>query len=83
MKVRLRRWAAVYQQTQRWFNTGCFDAVAENFRVLLRLATGREAVQTAAVIVSRTLQSARNATNMPLPMALSGVAVPEGTSNNT
>ena len=50
-------WAAVYQQTQRWFKAGCFEAMSHDLRVLLRLAAGREATPTAAVMDSRTLQS--------------------------
>jgi transposase len=50
-------WAAVYQQTQRWFKAGCFEAMAHDLRMLLRLAAGRETAPTAAVMDSRTLQS--------------------------
>jgi transposase len=50
-------WAAVYQQTQRWFKAGCFEAMAHDLRMLLRLAAGREPAPTAAVMDSRTLQS--------------------------
>ena len=53
----LARWAAVYQQTQRWFEAGCFDAMVHNLRMQLRLASGREPAPTAAVMDSRTLQS--------------------------
>jgi transposase len=27
-------WAAVYQQTQRWFKAGCFEAMAHDLRML-------------------------------------------------
>src|SRR5919199_46314 len=50
-------WAAVYQQTQRWFKAGCFEAMVQDLRMLLRLAAGREAAPTATVMDSRTLQS--------------------------
>jgi transposase len=36
-------WAAVYQQTQRWLAAGCFEALAEDLRTVLRLAAGRKA----------------------------------------
>ena len=36
-------WSAAYQQTQRWFKAGCFEAMAHDLRMLLRLAAGREA----------------------------------------
>ncbi len=34
-------WAAVYQQTQRWMKAGVFEAIVDDLRVLLRLASGR------------------------------------------
>lgn len=53
----LPSWATVYQQTQRWFKAGYFVAMMYDLRMLLRLATGREATPTAAGMESRTLQS--------------------------
>ena len=50
-------WPAVYQQTQRWFHAGCFETMAHDLRMLLRLASGREAVPTTTIIDSRTVQS--------------------------
>jgi len=50
-------WSAVYQQTQRWLAAGCFEALAQDLRALLRLAAGRKADPTAAIIDSRTLRS--------------------------
>src|SRR5215470_14579420 len=50
-------WAAVYQQAQRWLAAGCFEALAEDLRVVLRLAAGREAQPSAAILDSRTLRS--------------------------
>ncbi len=50
-------WAAVQQQTQRWLRAGCFEAMAEDLRLLLRLAAGREDAPSAAILDSRTLQS--------------------------
>lgn len=50
-------WSAVYQQTQRWLAAGCFETLAQDLRAILRLASGRSADPTAAVIDSRTLQS--------------------------
>ncbi len=50
-------WPAVYQQTQRWLEAGCFEAIVHDLRVLLRLAQGRKAQPSAAVFDSRTLQS--------------------------
>jgi transposase len=50
-------WPAVYQQTRRWLKAGVFEAIARDLRALLRLAVGREAAPTAAILDSRTLQS--------------------------
>ena len=36
-------WEAVYQQTQRWLAAGCFEAIADDLRALLRVAAGRDA----------------------------------------
>lgn len=50
-------WAAVQQQTQRWVRAGCFEAMAHDLRLLLRLAAQRTAAPRAAILDSRTLQS--------------------------
>ena len=50
-------WEAVYQQTQRWLRAGCFEALVADLRAILRLAAGRAADPSAAVMDSRTLQS--------------------------
>jgi len=50
-------WAVVYQQTQRWIKAGVFEAMAHDLRAILRLAEGRKARPTAAILDSRTLQS--------------------------
>ncbi|MBE0692479.1 MAG: IS5 family transposase [Aquamicrobium sp.] len=50
-------WEIVYQQAQRWLRAGCFEALAEDLRALLRLAAGRKAQLRAAIIDSRTLRS--------------------------
>lgn len=51
------RWEAVYQQTQRWLQAGCFAAIVEDLRLLLRLAQGRNPQPSAAIFDSQTLQS--------------------------
>ena len=43
-------WAAVYQQAQRWLAAGCFDDLADDLRKVLRLAAGRPAEPSAAVL---------------------------------
>jgi transposase len=50
-------WPIVYQQAQRWMRAGCFEALAEDSHILARLADGRNAQPSAAVIDSRTLRS--------------------------
>ena len=50
-------WAAVYQQSQRWLAAGCFEALADDLRAVLRLAAGRAAEPRAAILDSRTLRS--------------------------
>ena len=50
-------WAAVYQQAQRWLASGCFEALADDLRAVLRLAAGRAEEPSAAILDSRTLRS--------------------------
>src|SRR5215213_5108081 len=50
-------WHAVYQQTERWLAAGVFEAIVHDLRRLLRLAAGRDAEPTAAILDGRTLQS--------------------------
>lgn len=50
-------WPAVYQQMRRWLNAGCFEALVNDLRVLLRAYAGRKPQPSAMVLDSRTLQS--------------------------
>lgn len=50
-------WTAVQQQTQRWLKAGCFEAMAHDLRLLLRLAAQREGTPSAVILDSRTVQS--------------------------
>jgi transposase len=50
-------WSVVYQQTQRWLAAGCFAAIVDDLRLLLREAKGRTRQPRAAIFDSRTLQS--------------------------
>jgi transposase len=50
-------WHAVYQQTRRWSQAGCFEAMAEDLRALLRVLVGRDATPSAIIVDSRTIQS--------------------------
>lgn len=50
-------WPAVYQQMRRWLDAGCFEAMVNDLRELLRMHTGRGAQPSAMILDSRTLQS--------------------------
>src|SRR5512143_1946041 len=50
-------WYIVYQQTVRWLNAGCFEAIVHDLRTLLRLVDERKPDPSAAIFDSRTLQS--------------------------
>ena len=50
-------WHAVYDQARRWLAAGCFEAMAHDLRAVLRLAEGRAAAPSAAILDSRTLRS--------------------------
>lgn len=50
-------WSIVYQQAQRWLKAGCFEAIVNDLRAVLRLAARRNAEPSAAIFDSRTLQS--------------------------
>ena len=50
-------WYIVYQQTQRWLAAGCFEAMVEDLRLLLRGIKGRKGQPSAAIFDSRVLQS--------------------------
>jgi transposase len=50
-------WEAVYQQTQRWLQAGCFAAMVNDLRSILRVAQGKQGQPSAAIFDGRTLQS--------------------------
>jgi transposase len=50
-------WHVVYDQTHRWLTAGVFEALVQDLRAVLRLAKGRNAQPSAAILDSRTLQS--------------------------
>lgn len=50
-------WPVVHQQTQRWIEAKRFEIMAHDLREVLRVAAGREAKPTAAILDSRTVQS--------------------------
>ncbi len=51
------RWEAVFQQTHRWLRAGCFEAIAHDLRMVLRLAAGRTGQPSAVILDARTVQS--------------------------
>ena len=53
----LPSWHTVHQQAARWLKAGVFEAIADDPRVILRLAAGRTAQLSAVIIESRTVQS--------------------------
>lgn len=50
-------WAAVYQQSQRWMKSGCFEAMAHDLRQLLRMTQERNPQPSAVILDARTVQS--------------------------
>jgi transposase len=50
-------WQAVYQQTRRWLDAGCFEAMVHDLREVLRWAVGRKPQPSAAIFDSATRQS--------------------------
>ena len=50
-------WQAVYQQTRRWLEAGCFENMVSDLRSMIRAALGRKGQPSAAVLDGRTLQS--------------------------
>jgi transposase len=50
-------WEAVYQQTRRWIAAGCFEAIVQDLRLLVRAASGRRPQPSVGIVDSRTLRS--------------------------
>jgi len=50
-------WEAVYQQSRRWLDAGCFEAIVMDLRSMIRFASGRQGQPSAVVLDGRTLQS--------------------------
>src|SRR4051794_16513161 len=50
-------WTTVHQQVQRWIKAGCFEAMAQDLRKLLRMLADRQANPSAVILDGRTLQS--------------------------
>ena len=50
-------WEAVYQQSRRWLDAGCFEAMVSDLRSIIRVAQGKQGQPSAVVFDGRTLQS--------------------------
>jgi transposase len=50
-------WPVVYQQVRRWLEAGCFEALVQDLRLLVRVLQGRQTQPSAAVLDGRVLQS--------------------------
>jgi len=50
-------WQVIHQQTMRWIKAGCFEAMAQDLRAIVRLLLDRKQDPTAAIYDSRTIQS--------------------------
>ncbi|WEY37672.1 IS5 family transposase [Paraburkholderia sp. SUR17] len=50
-------WELVYQQTQRWIQAGCFEAMVSDLRSISRVAQGRKGQPSAVILDGRALQS--------------------------
>lgn len=50
-------WWTVHQQAQRWIKAGCFEAMADDLRMLLRALADRSPQPTAVILDGRTMQS--------------------------
>lgn len=50
-------WTIVYQQAQRWMKAGCFESMAHDLRMILRLSVDRKENPSAVILDGRTLQS--------------------------
>jgi transposase len=50
-------WGLVYQQTQRWLNAGCVEAMVSDLRSVIQVAQERQGQPNAMILDGRTLQS--------------------------
>src|SRR6516225_9195372 len=50
-------WTAVYQQAQRWIQSGVFEQITHDLRVIARFLEGRNPEPSATIFDGRTLQS--------------------------
>ncbi|MBB5503097.1 transposase [Paraburkholderia sp. MM5384-R2] len=48
------RWELVYQQTQCWIQAGCFEAIVNDLRSIIRIAQDRRDQPSAVIFDGRT-----------------------------
>ncbi|MGF6724954.1 transposase [Paraburkholderia sp. GAS41] len=48
-------WELAYRQTHRWLSAGCFKAMVNDLRSVLRVAQPREGQSSAVILDGRTL----------------------------
>ena len=53
----LSPWEGVYQQSRRWLDADCFEAMVSDLRSNIRMAQGRNGQPSAVAVDGRTLQS--------------------------
>jgi hypothetical protein len=51
------RWDAADQQTQHWITAGCFAAIVEDVRLIMRLDQERNTQPSAIISARQTLQN--------------------------
>ena len=54
-------WEIVHQQAQRWLRAGCFETLAEDLRIVLRVAAGHAEQPTAAISIAAPCAPRRKA----------------------
>ncbi|EAR21952.1 IS5 family transposase [Nitrococcus mobilis] len=54
-------WEAVYQQSRRWVDSGCFEAMVSELRSIIRVAQGRQSQPSAVVMEGARCPAARAA----------------------
>lgn len=50
-------WTAVYQQARRWLQSGVYEAISHDLRIVMRILEDREEEPTGVILDARTLQS--------------------------
>jgi transposase len=59
-------WELVYQQTQRWLNASCFEAMVSDLRSVIQVAQERQGQPSAVILDRRTCSPPARATRAPV-----------------